>query len=423
MKTASNRARLKTGIWLWAGLVWLCLSVGAEIVFDNTFLDVDNMFYPFSQEFGDEINLGGTARTITRLQIEYFGEFNPTGAESARVRIYDNDGAGDNEYGQFEAPGTMLYESDLMPIAPGFNALTLRDISVTVSNNFTYTVKFNGLSGSYSNRAGLVFYDPPTVGFSYDDFWQKTSSGWLPYNFEGRPKSNFAIRVVATPDPLAALTLLANYTNGLPCLRITGPTYSNCVLEASTDQVHWSVLHYFFLMGDPIDFVDNQAAGSPPRFYRVRLLDQPEILAGTSQRLPSGEFRMQLFGPPGRAFVVEASRDMHNWFPNQTNFFVTAEAVFSDTNAVSFGRRFYRAAFAPDPPVQMISITPVASGLKMLLLAGPSGRDCVIESSDHMADWTPISTNTFSFTGSDIRYLDLSDPPSGRQFYRARLLP
>ena len=58
----------------------------------------------------------------------------------------------------------------------------------------------------------------------------------------------------------------------------------------------------------------------------------------------SGQFALTVSGVPGYQYVVQASTNIVNWVPVQTN---TAPFTFVDTNASKFGQRFYRSVYAP----------------------------------------------------------------------------
>jgi len=57
-----------------------------------------------------------------------------------------------------------------------------------------------------------------------------------------------------------------------------------------------------------------------------------------------GQYALIVAGVPGYNYVVQASTNMVNWVPVQTN---TAPFTFVDTNASHFGQRFYRSVYAP----------------------------------------------------------------------------
>jgi hypothetical protein len=58
----------------------------------------------------------------------------------------------------------------------------------------------------------------------------------------------------------------------------------------------------------------------------------------------AGQYALIVAGVPGYNYVVQASTDLVNWVPVQTN---TAPFTFVDTNASQFGQRFYRSVYAP----------------------------------------------------------------------------
>jgi len=58
----------------------------------------------------------------------------------------------------------------------------------------------------------------------------------------------------------------------------------------------------------------------------------------------SGQYSFAVAGVPGCKYEVQASTNLINWTPMQTN---TAPFTFVDTNAGKFSRRFYRSVFIP----------------------------------------------------------------------------
>jgi len=61
-------------------------------------------------EFGDEIKLGGTMRTLSTFTFEYFLN-NASGNEFIRLRLYKNDGA-PVAGGIANSPGSLIYDSN-----------------------------------------------------------------------------------------------------------------------------------------------------------------------------------------------------------------------------------------------------------------------------------------------------------------------
>ena len=58
----------------------------------------------------------------------------------------------------------------------------------------------------------------------------------------------------------------------------------------------------------------------------------------------SGQYALAVAGVPGFNYVVQASTNLVNWVPVQTN---TAPFTFVDANAGKFRQRFYRSVYAP----------------------------------------------------------------------------
>ncbi|MGA2787467.1 MAG: Ig-like domain-containing protein [Verrucomicrobiota bacterium] len=58
----------------------------------------------------------------------------------------------------------------------------------------------------------------------------------------------------------------------------------------------------------------------------------------------NGQFALNVAGASGHQYVIEASTDLVNWIPVQTN---TAPFIFVDPDAGRFPQRFYRSVYAP----------------------------------------------------------------------------
>lgn len=166
----------------------------AAVVYDNTTTDL-NQYYGSTFEFGDQVNLAGTDRTVT--DFSFYARLNAStlGSQSLVFRFYDNTG------GTNGAPGTLLFQSDPQAMALGSQTFTVSGLSVTVPNSFTWTVTFSNLGAG--DDAGLLIYNPPTIGTSLNDFWQKDGGGaWSLMQVNGGlTPANFAARVTAVPEP------------------------------------------------------------------------------------------------------------------------------------------------------------------------------------------------------------------------------
>lgn len=172
------------------------------VVYNNTTTDL-NQYYGSTFEFGDQVDLAGTDRTVT--DFSFYSRLNAStlGSQSLVFRFYANNG------GTNGAPGTLLFQSTAQAMALGSQTFTVSGLAVTVPNSFTWTVTFSNLG--VGDDAGLLIYNPPSTGSSLNDFWQKDGAGaWSLMQVNGGlTPANFAARVTAVPEPgVFALGLL-----------------------------------------------------------------------------------------------------------------------------------------------------------------------------------------------------------------------
>ena len=95
-------------------------------------------------------------------------------------------------------PGTLLFESGKFNLQNNYNTVTAHGLKLELpegTKEVTWSVEFINLG---VGRAGLLLYDPPTVGKSYDDFWEKNNDGWKLKSV--KEKANFASRLAGVPD-------------------------------------------------------------------------------------------------------------------------------------------------------------------------------------------------------------------------------
>ena len=403
-----------------AGQIGLPFAARAEIAYDNTHSYLTN-FYASLREIGDEIKLSGLSSNITDFQFEYFGDFSPTGRETARLRFYVNDGPGiPPKPDTIFTPQTVLYDSGPLPIAPGFNALEVRKISATVPSRFTWTVEFGGLAGTDGSKAGLVFFNPPTVGSSFDDFWQRSGTNWSLFRFDGRPIANFGSRAVA-PDAPFTVGPPTRLNNGQIQLQFTGPVGRDFLLEFSTHSVDWAPLSTNRLVVGSAEYLDARATNYNRHFYRAALLPETLQLA-KNERLSDGRTRLEFSGPPNAVYEIQGSNDSINWtaiikgvIPAGTIEFVT------EPSQSSFSA--YRVVLVSPPPVTLSSDVRFTNNLFLVDLGGPPGRRYVVQASTNCVDWTSVSTNIFSFTSGGATYIDTAANSTAQRFYRAFLAP
>jgi len=109
----------------------------------------------------------------------------------------------------------VLYTSQLISMTPMGDSeyiVFLNGLSVLVPDTFTFSAEFTGINDG-DEFAGLLAYDPPTVGTSDQFYWVKNSDGnW--FGSGGTNNHNFYAQVTAVPEPTTAL-LLASGLAGL----------------------------------------------------------------------------------------------------------------------------------------------------------------------------------------------------------------
>ena len=193
--------RTLKAILLSAGLCCLPNLSFSAIVYDNTSTDLGQQYVPTppTLEFGDQITLSGTDRTLSQFSFYYFFNGTSVTSQSLTVRMYANSG--------INPPVTPFYTSDPIPLSTGANGFNTQNIIFDLNNNlitlpdtFTWTVQFSNLGAGQTG--GLLLYGPPTPpGSSFNDFWQKDGTGaWSLMTINGN-LADFAARVSAVPEP------------------------------------------------------------------------------------------------------------------------------------------------------------------------------------------------------------------------------
>lgn len=193
------KAYLLKSVVVVSASVAFCTTGFASSVFDNTAAasDKNRSFSPGNNiEFGDQLFLAGSDRRITDFQFDYFLSANANGNERAELFFYLNNGGTSGT-----APGSLLYRSGPFALDKGFQTVVAQALSVTVQNTFTWSVNFSGID--LGEQAGLLLFDPPTIGNSLDDFWVKDTAGaWSTFLIDnGATPGNFNARVTAVPEP------------------------------------------------------------------------------------------------------------------------------------------------------------------------------------------------------------------------------
>jgi hypothetical protein len=196
----NNTRSMKAVFALLAASAALCVSAWAQpsdIVYDNTSTNsFTGQQYGSTSEFGDQITLAGQSfdRTITAFRFDYYLSHGVSGNEQATLTVYDTTGPSGG-------PGNVLFSDGPFNISSGYNTVTDSGLNVSVPDSIIWTVKFSGISAD--ETVGLLFYNPPTVGSSLDDYWEKVNGVWTLNRFSpsGGPIANFGAQVLAIPEP------------------------------------------------------------------------------------------------------------------------------------------------------------------------------------------------------------------------------
>jgi hypothetical protein len=190
-----TKAQLSKSIAILAASLVVSTGAFASIVYDNTTNPLNRVVpQATASEIGDQIFLAGADRRVTDFQFNYFVSTNASGNERAEFFFYDNSGIGG-------APGVLLFRSGEFNLLTGNQTATAPALSVAVPNTFTWSVAFRGID--FNETAGLLLFNPPSTGASFDDFWVRNSDGtWSTFLIDaGATPANFGARVTAVPEP------------------------------------------------------------------------------------------------------------------------------------------------------------------------------------------------------------------------------
>jgi hypothetical protein len=205
-----------------------------------------------------------------------------------------------------------------------------------------YNVYYGGASGTYTNMVNVGSATNATI------------SGLIPgttYYFAATAYSSsgvgspFSSEVSYTVPILPGVQLRVTPTRQfiLTVNGLIGHTYD---IQATQDFKTWTVIGTVTVgASGSLDFTDTNAASFSRRFYRTSEVSYTvPILPGVQLRVtPTRQFILTVNGPIGHTYDIQATQDFKTWTVIGT---VTVGASgsldFTDTNAASFSRRFYR---------------------------------------------------------------------------------
>lgn len=303
------------------------------LVYDNIY-NTSGRFFSLDSEFGDEISLSGTARQFERFELEYFGEFSPTGDEKAVIRFYENDGT-EHAPGAV-APGTLLYQSPAIGIKNGRNSFSIQagntgELSeLILPDTFTWTIEVFGIDAE--DQFGLMLSSPIHIGQSFRDFWawNEEDSDFGPKLFADSTPANFSQRVYASGGeagtPNAAPPVIKpfdfklksfNPANNNWHLVVDGTEKTNFIIEMSTDLTEgWQTLFSMRLGKQAQEIFFSQDFGSDVVFFRA-IFENPELADFKVDRSnqEAGVVNLDIFGDLGLKVRVEWTQDLSDWRP------------------------------------------------------------------------------------------------------------
>jgi hypothetical protein len=95
--------------------------------------------------------------------------------------------------------------------------------------------------------------------------------------------------------------------------------------------------------------VVSNSFGSITSAVAVLTVVLPPVIDPSSGSLgfAGGQFGFDLTGTPGQVVVIEASTDLQQWVPVQTNILGSVPLHFSDPNSSAVPNRYYRAVWLP----------------------------------------------------------------------------
>jgi len=392
------------------------LSLRAEVVFDNTSSYLATTYFS-NDEFGDEVSLTKAVTNLTEFGFSYLGEFDSTGRETFRLRLYANDGP-DTDPGPktIPGPGSLPYESGPHPIYSGFNSILASGFSIQAPQTITWTVQFEGLLGTPENRAGLVLANPPSMGRSFDDFWLKTGNSWTLHRFNGNPVANFVARF-ATGSSVVSVGQPTRQSNGDQKIEIQGPSGLDFVLEFSANALDWVPLHTNRFSTQPFTFTHQGAGAFATPFYRASLLPVAARLVSTSAETTGG-IRIQFEGPLGSMFNIEGSGDGILWTPVHQGAFPAGIGEWIDRAGKSATR--YRLNFLGAIPAVIVADGVVNRNLQLAIFGNP-GQRFELQASEDFESWKTVHADIFDYTVGQAVWVDTNTVRFPQRFYRTVL--
>lgn len=237
---------------------------------------------------------------------------------------------------------------------------------------------------------------------------------------------------------VAAKLTQVGYANGQCSFNVSGVPGTSYVVQASTNLTDWVSVQ---TNAAPFLFIDSQSGQFKQRFYRAiypgdvtissTVCSTANATATVTLGQPgftNGQYAFNVSGVPGHLYVVQASTNLKDWIPIQTN---AAPFTFVDPQAGQFQQRFYRTVNNSDSnSIITLNATTYATAAAVLTqasyadgqysfnISGMPGYSYVVQASTNLTDWVSVQTNAAPFT-----FMDSQAGQFQQRFYRAFWLP
>lgn len=383
-----------------------------EVVYDNFDTPQNNSFYgPFNRvdEFGDDIYLGGIARTIEKVELECYANIramSPT--KYAIFRFYRQDGSiYEKSDVEVHRPGTLLFESKPLQIKTGYSILNIENINLPMHDpSFFWTLQFYGLEEG--DNAGMILYKTPSVGFSYGDFWIRSmdadhqpKADFVPYNFGTSLSGNFGLRIYASSAPDVRFVGAEPVENGVE-VSVFGAVYQPIEIQsAAQPEGPWLVEKYAVLEGWTNTFLLHT---DPSLYYKAVAVDKVPPTISYDDFLSSYQTNscvLNIQGMPGSHFGIFRTTDAIQWEGVETNYFMGPNLSRTFTLGENKAELYCVQELPLETP-EVIRITRCPDQESDLAyIRGPRGRLAGISYSADAVTWSKPVKERFSFFAAD----------------------
>jgi hypothetical protein len=435
----------------------------ADVLDENNVQRADpERFATSGYEFGEEIVLSGVPTgifAVTNFAYEYFG-YGPaftSNSVTMALRFYSNNATNGT-------PGSLLFDSGYFPVpatpAAG-SVVSFAGLNVSVPRGFTWAVEFQGLGaggGGGLQSAGLDLYGVPTVGFTYDDYWERSGAGgtWvLRTPSPGNPPINFGCVVLGTysgppvvtrqpTNVVAGVGQQAVFTvvaSGTPTLTYQWAKAGNPILNATNASLVLTNLAYTDSGSYAVAISNNDGAtNSLPATLLVN--NAPAIPAkggATSQNTPLvmsvAKLLQGVTDTEGDSFALAGSAATSAQggiiTSNAGTFVYTPASGFTGTDSFDYYVRDNRGAIGVGtvqvlvvsgalPGQNTVVIQLVSNGV-LVRFAGIPGRSYQVQRTTDLVTWNTAQVLTAAPYGI-IDYVDTAPPP-GFAAYRTLAVP